>query len=424
MESGLAQEEFDAWWERLELLSIKIGVCERKLNEYEDDILSEDTRKYGFFTASKEIGYVFERFNIESLSNLYIQVSEVAKNLSAYVIDLRDLSRPYLVFDFLFTKTKLSEFIDFCELCFNSKEWNSIMMLRLLPLESAKAAIEVTDKEYSYDKIANESGNEDLIRNPFTMRFVAGKKNNIKNQSAQDGLTSIGKRFINLGKGFWNIHQKEVLQQFIYNRFDGMVKQPKGSVLDALLHEEIKSFAGKMHGQLTHATINGIPSVFNIFVGSDLSGVNVEIPYVLLLPDKRKIFIHRVMSDGGMGHKRKEFSSKIRTIRYQKTKSGIIPRKNYFCSILIVDGNWITPKFEDPFMPIRMLTVAGWDYVVYPDGLSTAFAQIQNRLASEKESPSFLIPAEEPLPLAAETTTPIRIKKGSKKQGVRKRKIK
>lgn len=412
LENGLSQEYFEEWWERLNLLSIKIGNCERKLNEYEDTILSEDTKEYRFFAASKELGYVFERFDIDALTNLYGQAKRVAKNLSAYISDLRDLSGPIKVLSHLFSLTQIEEFIELCHLSFNNKYWRGVPMTRLLPFETAKAAVEAVDREYSYDKIANESGNEQLIRNPFTMRFIAGKRNNIKAPAAQDGLRSLGKRFMGLDHSLWQTNKSEISRQFIYDRFDGMVKQPKGSVLDALLNEEIKTFAKKTRSRLEPATVSGIPSAFNAFVGSSLSGVNVEIPYVLILPDKRRIFIHRVnANEGHAADKRKEFSSKIRSIRYRQRKSGIIPRSDYFSSILIIDGKWVLPKSDDPYSHIQMLTVAGWDYVVYPDGLSDAFAAIKKRLAAEASPAAILIPEEEELLLAAEPDEPIQLER-------------
>ena len=430
LESGMSQEEFNNWWQRLDLLSVKIGTCEKKLNEYEDNILSEDTDEYCFFKASNELGYVFQKFELEVLLGLYSKVKKLAPNLNSYIIDLRNLSRPKKALQILLSNINSNDFTKICQECFTKTVWRSLKVPRLLPFEVAKAAIEVLNKEYSYDTIANESGNEALIKNPFTMRFIAGKKGNIHTEAVTMGLNSLGEKFAGIYSGNKNPKTDEVVTRFIYNRFDGMVKQPKGSVLDALLYNQIKVFAKDINARLTQATIQGVPSFLNKFVHSENAGVNVEIPYILVLKDKRRIFIHRVMSDGGMGHKRKEFSSKIRTIRYTHTKAGIIPRKNYFCSILIVDGNWITPKFEDPFMPIRMLTVAGWDYVVYPDGLPLAFAEIQKRLDAERKPQEIHIPEEEPLPLAAENKEPILIsdkrkkvvKKSANKKKMRKRK--
>src|SRR4029077_18178900 len=121
-------------------------------------------------------------------------------------------------------------------------------------------------------------------------------------------------------------------------------------------------------------------SAFSAFVDSSAAGVNVEIPYIVELKDRKRIMIHRVMAEGGVGHKRKEFASKIRTIRYVASKGRFVSREDIFATVIVLDGNWVTPDLDDPLMPFRMLTVAGWDYVVYPDQLAQAFALIQAQL--------------------------------------------
>ena len=109
----------------------------------------------------------------------------------------------------------------------------------------------------------------------------------------------------------------------------------------------------------------------------------MEIPYTLNLACGRKVLIHRVMADGGVGHKRKEFCSKIRSIRYESDGESLVPRNDLYASILVLDGNWVTPDLEDKQLPFRMLTVAGWDYVVYPDGLSEAFCLLRAKLVED-----------------------------------------
>lgn len=127
------------------------------------------------------------------------------------------------------------------------------------------------------------------------------------------------------------------------------------------------------------------------------------------------------MADGGVGHKRKEFASKIRSIRYKPSKTGFEDRKNLLATVIVLDGNWVTPDLEDKLTPFRMLTVAGWDYVVYPDQLAQAFKLIEQRLA---ESPDvkksrnvlpFLQKEDEDLPLAAEEDAPPKLKKAKRK---------
>lgn len=377
-DKGMSPEKFGEWWERLELLSIKIGKCWRAYPA-NDDILSSD--EMGCFKASGELGYVFEHFDIDALKQVIANVPNIAPNLVPYRIDLQDLSRASIMCQLL--NEYKDSFIELCRDCYAKNPWNGIAMPRLLVFEVAKAAIETVDKSYSYDVIANESGNQKLIKSPFTIRFLAGKKGKFETELVIAGMQGVQKRLAAIDKSKFSIETDTIISQFVYDRFDGMAKQPKDSVLDALLDAEIVTFARDINSTVTDAAIQGLSSVFNKHANTDNAGVNVEVPYILTLQNGKKIIIHRVnANEGNSGHKWKEFSSKIRSIRYLYRGNSII-ESNLYCSVLVIDGNWTRSDSADPFYQIRMLTQAGWDYVVYPDGLSEAFKLLKERLKSD-----------------------------------------
>ncbi len=424
IESGMSQEKFDEWWDRLKLLSVKIGTCEKKLNEYEDDILSEDTEKFRFFTASNELAFVFEKIEVSRLRNIIAGSGEIAPHLAPYIEDLNDLKRCAIVLRHLNDIQNWRDFFSSCKQCFLTDNWIGENFKRWIIVEVAKSAIKSFRKNYSYKDIANASGNPKLIKNSQFTTLLPSKQGNANSDVFKDFCYTIWNDFKSLPPGWTKTNKNEVLVQFVADRFDGMVKQRQKGALDLLIESDLKSFCKGIKANLLKSQMrSGINSVFTKYSGTSSAGVNVEIPYVLRLPDKRRIFVHRVMADGGVGHKRKEFASKIRTIRYKQSAKGIVPKEDYFSSILILDGNWITPKLEDPYMPIRMLTVAGWDYVVYPDGLSVAFSKIQKRIDAEKETEAIVIPEEVPMLLAAEPEEPIPITKKKETKKTRKRKV-
>ena len=398
LDSGMSQEDFNEWWERLKLLSIKLGSCSADF--IGDDMLDSDSKEWRMFKASKELEYIFERFDRDSLKQVINSVPDVAPNLEPYIIDLRDLSRPEKICQILSESTAKS-FPSLCRECFNLDPWRGMSMPRLLLMEVAKSAIRTEVAKYSYDQIASESGNSALVRNPFTIRFLAGKQGRFETDQVSDALVGMVKRILKLNKERFTKGKGEVLQRFIYERLDGMVKQPKGSVLDALMDAEICNFAKRINAKISSATIQGLPSAFNVLIKNELAGVNVEIPYVITLENGKRILIHRVMADGGVGHKRKEFASKIRTIRYENRKKGFALREDIFCTVIVLDGNWVTPDLEDKLLPFRMLTVAGWDYVVYPDQLNAALTAIESKLKSSS--------AREPLDTSSPKITPIQL---------------
>jgi hypothetical protein len=407
LENGMSPEDFDQWWERLQLLSVKLGSCSADF--IGDEMLVADAKEWRMFKASKELGYVMERFDRSSLSAVVAAVPRVAPNLVPYTIDLQDLGRANTVCELLH-REKRTKFVSLCIECYLNDPWKGMSMPRLLIFEVAKAAIKSKDSRYSYDVIANESGHSKLIQYPGFFRGIhPGKRGNPNTDEFTAGCASVQKRLTGLDSQIFNAERMSILQRFIYERLDGMVKQPKGSVLDALMDAEISNFGKRIGAAVSSATIQGLPSAFNVLIGRDLAGVNVEVPYVLTLKGGKRILIHRVMADGGVGHKRKEFASKIRTIRYQSAKRGFELHKDIAATIIVLDGNWVTPDLEDKLTPFRMLTVAGWDYVVYPDQLSEAFARIEKSLGIGKKVIPLPTPAA--LPQAAEAEPTPKLKK-------------
>jgi hypothetical protein len=417
LERGMSQADFDTWWKRLELLSVKLGSCSAEC--LDDEVLDAGAKEWRTFRSSKELGYVFERFDRASLKQVVSAVSRVAPNLVPYTIDLQNLGRPSVICDIL-TKQGYSRFVDLCTDCYLHDPWRGLAMPRLLMFEVAKAAVKAKDSKYSYDVLANESGHPKLIQYPGFFRGIhPGKRGDPKTEEFISGCKSLQQRLVKLPVTFFVDARQDVLQKFIYERLDGMVKQPKGSVLDALMEAEIQKFAEKLEASLTDATTQGLPSAFNALVGKGMAGVNVEVPYVLVLPAGNMILIHRVMADGGVGHKRKEFSSKIRSIRYRADGKRFVRRNDILATIIVLDGNWVTPELEDKLTPFRMLTVAGWDYVVYPDQLAQAFALIEKDLKSEssKTSTPISFSEDEDLAMAAEENTRQKLSKRRKSNG-------
>ena len=366
--------DFDRWWARLTLLGVKIGSLRREV-EVPGTELSEDEVRW--FDASDQLAYVFDHFDLAALREVAGSVPTVAPNLLPYLLDLRDMSRPERICKALASSTP-AQFVSLSQDCFKSGEWKGMAMPRLLTLEVAKAAIRTLDKKYSYDVIANESGNAALIKNPFTVRFIAGKLGKFDSPPVIAGLKGVAQRLRTIPARYLSTHESTILERFVYERFDGMVKQPKESVLDALVDAQIRAFGKEVGATVGSAMKSGIESALGVFAGTANSGVNVEIPYVLHIAGRGDIYVHRVMSDGGVGHKRKEFASKVRSIRYVTSSAGrLVKRPSLLGTILIIDGNWVTPDLEDQLTAIRMLTVAGWDYVVFPDQLSGAFDSLK-----------------------------------------------
>lgn len=381
-EKGMSSKDFGTWWQRLNLLSAKLGECSYDYVEMPQ--LDEDAIKSRFFKVSDELAYIFDHFSKNGLSKVIKAVDVAAPNLLPYILDLRNLTRAAFVCDLL-EGIKAADFLKLCQDCYESNPWKGMPMPRLLPLEVAKTAVKSQIKKYSYDVIANESGDEGLVRNPFTIRFLAGKQGAFATTAVEKGLRGLWKRIDKLPVDFFRNNKDVVLQKFVYERLDGMVKQPKGSVLDALLDAEIRQFAKSLGAKVTTATVQGIPSAFNYFTGNAASGVNVEVPYVLKMSGGGVILVHRISaSEGNAGHKWKEFSSKIRSIRYHHTGGGRFSVvKELYATVFVIDGNWTREGNADPLSLIKALHVAGWDFVVFPDQLSTAFNCVKSRMQQE-----------------------------------------
>lgn len=383
-DKGVPPAHFDTWCLRLGLLAVKMGTLRREVEEPGTELTEDEVR---WFDASDQLAYVFEHFDLAALREVARSVPSVAPKLVPYLLDLRDLGRPEKVCKIL-ASTGADRFVDLCRQCYSSVDWKGMPMPRLLTLEVAKAAIRTIDKRYSYDVIANESGNAALINNPFTVRFIAGKQGKFDSAAVLDGLKGMAKRLERMPSRYFTAHKTVILERFIYERFDGLVKQPKESVLDALVDAQVKAFAREVGATVGSAMKSGVESALGAFAGTANSGVNVEVPYVLQLKGRGDIYIHRVMSDGGVGHKRKEFSSKVRSIRYASAPDGKIRRRSsLLATILIIDGNWVTPDLDDQLTAIRMLTVAGWDHVVFPDQLAAALTRVKADLKLKATAP-------------------------------------
>jgi hypothetical protein len=384
-EKGVPSTEFDKLWVRLGLLAVRVGTLRREVEEPGTELTEDEVR---WFQASEQLAYVFEHFDLAALREVARTVPKVAPNLMPYLLDLRDLSRAELMCAVLH-KSGPRKFVELCQECYANDPWQGIGMPRLLIFEVAKSAVASSDRAYSYDVLANESGNNRLIQYPGFFRGIhPGKRGNPETPEFLDGCRSLAQRLSGLGARYFDVNRGKILGRFVYDRFDGLVKQPKESVLDALVDAQVRTFAGDISATVGSAMQTGIESALGVFAGTANSGVNVEVPYVLHLKGRGDIYIHRVMSDGGVGHKRKEFSSKVRSIRYASTPDGKVRRRSsLLATILIIDGNWVTPDLADQLTAIRMLTVAGWDHVVFPDQLAAALTRVKADLKLKATAP-------------------------------------
>jgi hypothetical protein len=423
LEQGMSQADFDKWWKRLELLSIKYGTSSAEF--LDDEILDNDAKEWRAFKASNELGYVFRHFPKTALAELSRNIVISSPNLAAYCLELRDLDRVEEVLDFLRQAVEKRKGEDFYEgLCehFASRSFLSRERQRLTLLEVAMAAVCVASPKFSYDKLAKESGHPDWVANPNQFRRYPKLQGDPRQEKFAKPAKTLFAKLCRLGEEFVQEQRHEIVRKFIARALDGMVKQPRAGqgALDVLLKETILSFSKEIGASLKIAVdYEGEASAFSAFVGSTAAGVNVEVPYVLSLTSGEKILIHRVMADGGVGHKRKEFASKIRTIRYKALGTGFERRNDIFATVIVLDGNWVTPELTDKLTPFRMLTVAGWDYVVYPDQLAQAFALIEKDLefASRKTSTPLSLSEDEDLAMAAEEDAPQKFTKRRKSSG-------
>ena len=423
LDSGMSQKDFDEWWKRLQLLSIKIGKCSADFMG--DEMLLPDSKEWRVFEVSHELAFVFEHFPQAALVAVSRNIHITSPNLAAYTLELRELDRVEEVLEFLALAIKgENESLFYRGLCehFETGSFLSRERKRLVLLEVAMSVACAAAPEFSYDKLAKASRHPDLVANPNQFRRYPKLQGDPKQATFKAAAKTMFKIISALGNTYIADNRVEVAQKFISRALDGMIKQPRAGegALDVLLKETVSNFAKKIGANMKVATdFQGEISAFTAFVGSAAAGVNVEVPYVLTLQDSRRVLIHRVnANDGHAADKRKEFSSKIRSIRYQQKGNAFVPRADVAATVLVIDGKWIPESNEDPLSHIRMLTVAGWDYVVYPDQLTSAFAQIEKVMSA---SPSRkVIPLQssdefDELPMAAEPDPPPQLKRSTKK---------
>jgi hypothetical protein len=401
LDSGMSQKNFDQWWGRLQLLSAKLGTCSADF--LGDEMLDPDAKEWRMFKAGSELSFILSHFPGDALVEVVNNIDTTSENLAAYVPEMRQLDRVYAILDFLNEVLSRNQYKKMYEgLCehFEKGTFLDLPRKRLVLLEAAMATICADSKDFSYDKLAKASGDPDLVSNSNQFRRYPKLQGNPRQGKFQAATLALWARLKQLPNDWLTTERDQIVEKFLSRSLDGMVKQPRAGegALDVLLKETISSFAKRTKASVKIAQdYQGEISAFSSFVGSAAAGVNVEVPYVLSLKDSRCILIHRVnANDGHAADKRKEFSSKIRSVRYQASKGRFVLRTDLAATVLVIDGKWIPESNEDPLSHIRMLTVAGWDYVVYPDQLSAAFAQIESKLGG--------------LPMAAETATPARKK--------------
>jgi hypothetical protein len=379
LQRGMSQKEFDAWWRRLDLLSVRLGVTKREVETPGTELTEDEVR---WFEASEELRFAFDSFSIEQLLTISRSFQNVAPNLVPYVNDLRDLSRFETWLNKLPTVVRGPD--DEVHSALTDSSRGGLGYVRLPLFECGMAVLSTKDSRFSYDKLAKATGHPGLIRQSDHARFFAAGQRSKIDEKARALTCTLAGMLRNLRAVDYDF--RSCCQKFIDRRLDGMIKQHREGVLDVLIEEEIRSFVRDIGGTLSGKA--SITSVFSEFSGGPAAGVNVEVPYVINLKGGGSIYIHRVMSDGGVGHKRKEFSSKVRSIRYASTPDGKIRRRpSLLATILIIDGNWVTPDLDDQLTAIRMLTVAGWDHVVFPDQLAAALTRVKSDLKLEATAP-------------------------------------
>jgi len=415
LERGMSAADFDTLWNRLELLSVKLGSC---FSEFLDDEILD---------SNNERAFVFDHFPKDALTALSQNIQITSPNLAAYTLELRDLARCEKVLDFLEKSVKDRDEAGFYEgLCehFERRSFLSLERRRLVLLEIAMSVACVASPKFSYDKLAKASRHPDLVANSNQFRRYPKLQGDPRHPKFKAAAKTIFRLLCGLSEAQWRDGRRDTIRMFVARGLDGMVKQPRAGegALDVLLKETIVSFANRIGATLKIATdFDGEPSAFNAFVGSAAAGVNVEIPYIATLPTGEKILVHRVSaSEGNAGHKWKEFSSKIRSIRYSEAGgSKFVRNQSIKATVLIIDGKWTRSGLDDPFALIRALQVAGWDYVVYPDQLAQAFALIEKDIKSEssKTSTPLSFSEDDDLAMAAQEDAPQKLTKRRKSSG-------
>ena len=425
LDLGMSQNEFDRWWRRLKLLSVKFGTCSTDFCG--DEILNPDAREWRTFSAGSEFSFVLNHFPMDALFGFSKNIISSSENLSAYTLELRDLSRIDQVLVFIGDALLNDDYSRFYEgMCehFESGEFLGLERKRLVLLEVAMAVVCSHAPKFSYDKLAKKSGDPNLVSNSNQFRRYPKLQGNPRQAIFQAGCRSLWSALRELPAGWIEKQKPLVLETFISRSLYGMVRQPRAGegALDVLLKETIISFADRVDASVKIAKdYGGEVSAFCAFVGSSAAGVNVEVPYILTLKSGSRILIHRVSaSDGNAGHKWKEFSSKIRSIRYEFCeKENFRAINSIHSTVLIIDGNWTRHAVDDPFALIRALQVAGWDYVVYPDQIASALDQIEAKLGGLRKGAKTAVPTRqkivlgsiEDLPLAAENTNLPKLKR-------------
>jgi hypothetical protein len=415
LDSGMSQKDFDQWWERLKLLSVKLGTCSSDF--IGDEILDSDAKEWRMFKASRELGYVLEKFTAQQLNQIRLNLPAFAPNLVPYVKDLNDINRYFI------WRSELQDHIvdgiqDFHKFATTTPD-NSHDYVRLGYVEVGMTIINISNPTFSYDKLAKATGVSSLVSQSDHARFFAAGQRSTSDSKAKALTATLRQQLRNIANEHWS--DSNGAKNFVSRRLDGMIKQHRGGILDVILGSAVKGFANRIGAKILLGTNHVHASPFNEFASTEQSGVNVEVPYVLILKDGGKILIHRVnANDGHSADKRKEFSSKIRSIRYQANNGRFSLRTDLVSTILVIDGKWIPESNDDPLSHIRMLTVAGWDYVVYPDQLNAAFAAIEAKLdKGGKTKPAKItpiqFPEEEDLAMAAENEGAPKLKKAKRK---------
>lgn len=418
LQCGMSDKDFDDLWIRLQLLCVKLGKCSSEF--LGDDILLPDAKEWRMWQSSPELSFVLERFPVDALREFSQNLESSSVNLFAYAIELRNLGRLDKVVTFLSKILSANDFTAFFDgLCehFDKRHFLGVERKRLVLLEVAMAAICTSVSEFSYDKMAKLSGEPSLVANSNQFRRYPKLQGNPRSGMFQAGARAIWEQLKRLPERFIERNRDDILKTYVSRALYGMVRQPRAGegALDVLLKETIISFAKRIGAsvQITR-DFGGEVSAFGGFIGSSAAGVNVEIPYVLTLKSGRRVMVHRVTAtEGNAGHKWKEFASKMRSIRYEsvgRDRFKIVDTCE--ATVLILDGKWTRETAIDPFSFIRVLQVAGWDYVVYPDQLTAAFAQIEKAMSaspSRKVVPLHSSEEFDELPIAAESGIPTKL---------------
>lgn len=340
--------------------------------------------------VDEDIEFVIKNLDLNEIRKVISYLMEVhGESLKAYLTDLVNAQSVVKMLDTIIEKLKIDginedTLLKIFESCFEKGSYHGLANGRVWPMDIILQIIRTClDKRFS-EVVLKERTRIPSSGGINPIDFYIRRVRSINEEHLYKIAQFLSDRLNEIGLAAIEQNSRKIIRDYLKNRVNNLVKHKSINPLHALIALRLTPFSERTTGYPSKRIYE--TCCFSPYVGVRKNTGRTGITFSIDLPNKKRWIILSMAAYGGHeADKRKELSSRVRTLRYRwDSNLGLfMPRDDVERRILVLDGTWIKAG-ENPEEIIEMLHEAGWDVILFPHQLQLLADQIERKLIKRR----------------------------------------